>query len=139
LEHFWETVKDFIIAFGWTKGVFAIFFFLAQLAVWSLYMGRLKDRQREIDKLAKDNHEYRDRLLALLDKHLGYDGKGSNSFGSTTVTITSQRTESGSRVDDAKEAPRQLPEGAKEGGTASKQVSPPSKDKKAGNKPSRRR
>ena len=31
---------------------------------------QLQDRQREIDRLAKDNHEYRDRFLALLDKKI---------------------------------------------------------------------
>lgn len=29
---------------------------------------QLQDRQREIDRLARDNHEYRERFLALLDK-----------------------------------------------------------------------
>lgn len=31
---------------------------------------QLQDRQREIDRLAEDNHAYRDRFLALLDKKI---------------------------------------------------------------------
>ena len=31
---------------------------------------QLDDRQREIDRLAADNHAYRDRFLALLDKKI---------------------------------------------------------------------
>ncbi len=67
----WSTVKDYVIAFGWVKGVFTIFFFLAHAWIYSLYRGRLKDRQKEIDRLAEDNHEYRERFLRLLDIHLG--------------------------------------------------------------------
>ena len=38
-----------------------------------MYNGRLKDRQDEINRLAADNHEYRDRFLAMLDKHFALD------------------------------------------------------------------
>ena len=41
-------------------------------AVYRLYLGRLNDRQKEIDKLAAENREYRERFLALLDKEFGY-------------------------------------------------------------------
>ena len=41
-------------------------------AVYRLYLGRLNDRQKEIDKLAAENREYRERFLALLDKKLDY-------------------------------------------------------------------
>ena len=39
-----------------------------------LYRGRLNDRQKQIDNLAKENKEYRDRFLELMDKHFGYTG-----------------------------------------------------------------
>lgn len=39
-----------------------------------LYRGRLNDRQKQIDNLAKENKEYRDRFLELMDKHFGYSG-----------------------------------------------------------------
>lgn len=70
MELSWETIRDFIVAFGWTKGVFTIFFFGAHAWVYRLYNGRLQDRQNEINRLAADNHDYRDRFTALLDKHL---------------------------------------------------------------------
>jgi len=73
------TIKSFISAFGWTKGVFTIFFFSAHAWIYRLYNGRLNDRQAEIERLAKDNHEYRERFLKLLDKHLGFNSKASSS------------------------------------------------------------
>lgn len=63
---FWDTVKDFIINFGWTKGVFTIFFFLAHWIHNKMVNGRLTDRQNEIDRLADDNRRYRE--LYLKDK-----------------------------------------------------------------------
>lgn len=68
----WDVILDFIKALGWTKGVFTISFFLGHWWIYSLYAGRLKDRQSEIDRLATDNREYRERFLALLDKHFEY-------------------------------------------------------------------
>lgn len=38
-----------------------------------MYNGRLQDRQEEINRLAADNHEYRDRFLAVIDKHFGLE------------------------------------------------------------------
>ena len=67
----WAAIKEFIIEFGWTKGVFTVFFFSAHYWVYRLYEGRLKDRQAEIDRLAQDNREYRHTLLTLYDKHFG--------------------------------------------------------------------
>lgn len=32
----------------------------------------MKDRQRQIDALAKENKEYRERFLDLVDRHFGY-------------------------------------------------------------------
>lgn len=68
----WEDIRTFIVALGWTKGVFAIFFFLSHGWVFHLYDGRLKDRQSEIDRIAADNKDLRDRFTSLLDKHMGY-------------------------------------------------------------------
>ena len=63
-----QTVKDFIVSLGWVKGTFALFFWVTQGWIYFLYRGRLKDRQKEIDRLAQDNREYRDRFVAMLDK-----------------------------------------------------------------------
>jgi hypothetical protein len=39
--------------------------------IFWLYIARLRDRQKEIDRIAGDNREYRDRFLAILDDKLG--------------------------------------------------------------------
>lgn len=68
----WEEIKEFIVTFGWAKGILTIFFFMAHAWIYSLYNGRLKDRQKEIDRIAYENREYRERFLALLDQHFGF-------------------------------------------------------------------
>ena len=68
----WDTIYKFIENFGLIKGLFILFFFSAHAWIYFLYSGRLKDRNKEIDRLAKDNHEYRDRFLQLLDEHWGF-------------------------------------------------------------------
>jgi F0F1-type ATP synthase membrane subunit b/b' len=72
LSFSWETVKDFIISFGWVKGTFTIFFWLALFFFYRLYKARIDDKQKEIDRLAQENREYRERFLALLDRHFDY-------------------------------------------------------------------
>jgi hypothetical protein len=67
----WDTIREFINELGALKGVFVLFFFIAHGWIYGLYHGRIKDRQKEIDRLAKDNHEYRDRFMKLLDKKFG--------------------------------------------------------------------
>ena len=69
-NNLFDTIKDFIIAFGWTKGVFAIFFFLAHYWLNKIHLGRLNDRQEEINRLAKENREYRKMFLELVDNKL---------------------------------------------------------------------
>jgi F0F1-type ATP synthase membrane subunit b/b' len=71
----WKTIREFIEALGWTKGVFAIFFFLMQFLYWGAMRGRLKDRQTEIDRIAAENKQYRERFLAFIDKKLEYKPK----------------------------------------------------------------
>jgi len=100
----WQTIKDLIQTLGWTKGVFTVFFFLAHAYIFSLYRGRLKDRQIEIDRLAKDNHEYRDRFLALLDRHFGYEPNDKHQTSTAHITISAAE-----RVDDSEpNEPKQL-------------------------------
>jgi F0F1-type ATP synthase membrane subunit b/b' len=70
-----ETILQFIQTLGWVKGVFAIFFFLMHGLYFMAMRGRLKDRQREIDRLAADNKEYRERFVAMIDKAQGYTHK----------------------------------------------------------------
>jgi uncharacterized membrane protein len=61
---------------GLFKGLFAVFFIMMHAWVFSLYCGRIKDRQKEIDRLAEDNREYRDRFLKILDEHQNYKRSG---------------------------------------------------------------
>lgn len=68
----WKTILEFIQAFGWVKGVFAIFFFLMHSLYFMAMYGRLKDRQVEIDRIATENKQYRERFLAFIDKKLEY-------------------------------------------------------------------
>lgn len=69
----WDTIEKLLKEFGWVKGTFTGFFWVAHYWIFRLYNGRLKDRQTQIDELAKENHEYRDRFLALLDDHYGFE------------------------------------------------------------------
>ena len=79
VKTFFDTVRDLIAQFGWVKGTFTVFFWAAHFWIFRLYQGRLKDRQSEIDRLAADNHEYREQFMKLLDKGHSNDlpkGKG---------------------------------------------------------------
>lgn len=67
----WETFKEFLVEFGWIKGTFSVFFLIAHAWIYRLYSGRLRDRQLEIDRIAEENREYRERFLSLLDQRLG--------------------------------------------------------------------
>ncbi|MFA5240495.1 MAG: hypothetical protein WC476_12420 [Phycisphaerae bacterium] len=68
----WQTILEFIDKLGTTEGVFVILFFVLHAWIFMLYKGRIKDRQREIDRLADENHEYRERFVLLLDKQFGF-------------------------------------------------------------------
>jgi len=67
-----DNILEFVKALGWTKGVFTIFFFMAHGWIYNLYRGRLNDRQKEIDRIAEENREYRERFLKLMDKAFSY-------------------------------------------------------------------
>lgn len=64
----WNDAAAFLGKFGIIKGGFVLFFFMAHYWVWKMYNGRLEDRQKEIDRLASDNREYRERFLAITDQ-----------------------------------------------------------------------
>lgn len=67
-----NNTKDIIFALGFTKGILFAFFFIMHGMVFWLYRGRIKDRQREIDRLAEDNRAYRERYLAFHDEKFNY-------------------------------------------------------------------
>lgn len=53
---------------GLPNAIFATVVLSCHFFIFGLYNSRLKDRQNEIDRLAEENREYRDRFLKLLDK-----------------------------------------------------------------------
>ena len=63
----WEIVLNFINQLGWSKGILTIFFFLAHFWYNKQIKGRLDDRQKEIDRVTKENREYREKFLSILD------------------------------------------------------------------------
>ena len=63
----WEIVLNFINQLGWSKGIFTIFFFLAHFWIYKEYKGRLNNRKKEIDRVTKENREYREKFLSILD------------------------------------------------------------------------
>jgi len=68
---FWDSLQGIIVSLGWTKGVFAIFFFMMHGWLFLQYRGRLTDRQAEINRMAAENREYRERFQTMLDNHHG--------------------------------------------------------------------
>jgi hypothetical protein len=63
-------IGNLIASLGVVKGTFVVFFFVAHGVILELYNGRVQDRQNQIDRLADENKEYRERFTVLLDKKL---------------------------------------------------------------------
>jgi hypothetical protein len=70
VELSWETIKDFIISFGWAKGTLTVLFWVFHVWIYMLYNARLKDKQKEIDRLAQENREYKEIFTTLLGQRL---------------------------------------------------------------------
>ncbi len=64
-----EAMLKALETFGLRDGLFVIFFIGMHYWLHRQYQGRLGDRQIEIDRVAGDNREYRDRFTRLLDRH----------------------------------------------------------------------
>jgi hypothetical protein len=84
-------VLEAIKTLGVTKGLFVVFFIMAHGWIWSLYKGRLDDRQKEIDRIAGENREYRERFLKLMDASFSYSPRArkpeSDSVQSTKENV----------------------------------------------------
>ncbi len=61
---------------GLTKAVFSLVILSCHFYIFSLYNDRLRERQAEIDRLAEENHQYRDRFLKLIDNTLSNKKEG---------------------------------------------------------------
>ena len=70
-----ENIITLINTIGLAKTLFVIILLSCHFFIFKQYNERLKDRQIEIDRLANDNREYRDRFLKLLDKKFNEDKK----------------------------------------------------------------
>ncbi len=66
----WDVILEFIQKLGWVKGMFALFFWVAHAAYFLMVRGRLKDRQREIDRMAADIADYRNTFSSLILKEM---------------------------------------------------------------------
>lgn len=62
---------------GIWDGLLAVTWIGGHIWVYKMYNDRLKDRQEEIDRLAADNRDYRDRFLHFIDERMEYSGLGS--------------------------------------------------------------
>jgi hypothetical protein len=63
-------VAKLVTELGVVKGLFVFFFVMMHAWVFWLYKGRLEDRQEQIDRIAAENKDYRDRFTSLIDKKL---------------------------------------------------------------------
>jgi hypothetical protein len=62
-----ESLLDLIKKIGLSKSIFFIVILSCHFYVLSWYKNRLKDRQSEINRLAKENYQYREIFLKLVD------------------------------------------------------------------------
>ncbi len=56
----WQKFIELTKQVGYTKAVFAFFFVLAHTHIFLLYRRNLNDKQKQIDNIAEENHEYRE-------------------------------------------------------------------------------
>jgi len=80
-------IVESIKSIGLAKTLFAFIVLSCHFYIFRLYNARLKDRQKEIDRLAEDNREYRDRFMKLLDKNLIMKIRGVKMFFTVISTI----------------------------------------------------
>ena len=70
----WNAISDVLKEFGIWGGLFVIFFLGMHFWIYRLYENRFSERQQEIDRLAKENHEYRERFQKLIDDTISNRG-----------------------------------------------------------------
>jgi hypothetical protein len=77
--------------------------------------------------LAKENHEYRDRFLAILDEHFGIENNPPDSISSERLRITPKKTERKDELE--KKVAKQIEPASKKDGKE-KETKPPGKSPK---------
>jgi len=71
----WDNIVTILEKYGLFGGTFFLFWIFANWYFHKQYNDRLKDKQNEIDRLAADIKDYRDRFLHFLDDKLDYKPK----------------------------------------------------------------
>jgi len=69
----------YINELGLKNGLFVLFFIGSHIWIYYLYLGRVKDAKEQIDRLAIENREYRERFLGMLDIEFNYKKLSENS------------------------------------------------------------
>lgn len=72
-----KAALDFLMGmfkeFGLSSGLLVVIVLGMHYWVFRLYNRQLEDRQREIDRIAADNRDLRERFTRLLDRHFGFN------------------------------------------------------------------
>lgn len=68
-----DNIITLVQAIGLPNTIFTIIILSYHFHIFIQYNARLKDRQSEINKLAKENREYREIFLTLLDKRFNFN------------------------------------------------------------------
>lgn len=67
-----QQVLELFKQVGWPAGLSIVTILFFYWRNDRLYKRNLDDKQQQIDRLAAENKEYRDRLTALMDRELNY-------------------------------------------------------------------
>ncbi|MFT5704017.1 MAG: Mg2+ and Co2+ transporter CorA [Rickettsiales bacterium] len=70
-----DSLLELVKTVGLSNTIFLIILLSCHFFIFRLYNERLKDRQDEIDRLAEENHQYRDRFLKLMDNKFNFSNK----------------------------------------------------------------
>ena len=62
-------VKALAAAVGWINTLIGVAFFSLCFLLYKMVMHLLSEKQKQIDALATENREYRERFTSLMDEH----------------------------------------------------------------------
>lgn len=69
MESLLPLFAEWFSGLGFAEGLLAIVMALGGLWIYKIHQGRLDDLQREIDRLAQENREHRDRFTRILERN----------------------------------------------------------------------
>lgn len=70
---FLNTAQEYLKELGAFQGSLVLFFFVAHYAIWRMYRGRLRDRQKEINRMAEHCKDVRKDNLSLRKQLFEYN------------------------------------------------------------------